>query len=387
MICIRGIKGDMDQMQRVGSNENLNILVYLNTRFPRQPKVTRKLLVERGSVTQFGPDEARDSGSSETLIEALRWAHTQFPSDQFALILWDHGSGSLNRLMGGCACGSCKVQHHLGDHTDDQRAVCYDFSTGNFLTDADLRHALEFTRKQLRGGKKIDIVAFDACLMADIEIAYTLEPSTDYMVASQEVVPGSGFGYDKALSRVSRQRMSSRELAKEFVYAYEREYKGRFDSYTMAAVDLSLCTALSQQISGLGHALNSLLHGQQGKPVHDAIAWATHPRHCTSFHSSDYVDLVQFCNNLYQKLYYIPIQGGTEKNSALYYINQIINQTKQYTLANVSGSVYPGVSGTSIYFAHRAIDSTYPGLIWSKELWWYHFLKSYVDMGKREMGE
>ena len=61
------------------------------------------------------------------------------------------------------------------------------------MTDSDLKHAFDILVNQYLGGKKVDIIAFDACLMADIEIAYALQPYANYQVSSQQMVPGPGY--------------------------------------------------------------------------------------------------------------------------------------------------------------------------------------------------
>ena len=81
----------------MGSNERINVLVYLSTHYAGHNKETKKLYVNKGSVTQYGPATARDSGSVETFKSALSWACTEFPSDHIAVVCWDHGSGPLNR--------------------------------------------------------------------------------------------------------------------------------------------------------------------------------------------------------------------------------------------------------------------------------------------------
>ncbi len=378
------VKGDIDQMQKIGSNANINILVYLNTRYPRQPKVTRKLVVQKGRTVQHGADERRDGGDVRTLMDALQWAHTNFPSDQFVLVLWDHGSGSLNRLLGGRGCATCKIKHKKHKSEED-RAICYDFSTGHVLTDADLRNGLEFARTNLRGGKKIDIVAFDACLMADIEVAFALAPHADYMVASQETIPGTGYGYDKALARVSKQRLSAHDLAKDMVYAYEREYRGRVSDYTLSAIDLGRLDFLTQHVSTLGRILSSMVFGASAKATHAALARATHPRHCINFYfdnNASYFDLGNFCQNLSNEMRNLTIEPSKDKSALLHELDQIRAGLRQYTIANVCGPKHRGACGTSIYFAHRAVDKTYPGLLWSKATWWNHFLEQYVKTGR-----
>ena len=50
---------------------------------------------------------------------------------------------------------------------------------------------------------KIDVIGFDACLMAMLETAYALRDSGSVMVASEELEPGDGWSYDNFLRRLS----------------------------------------------------------------------------------------------------------------------------------------------------------------------------------------
>ena len=46
-----------------------------------------------------------------------------------------------------------------------------------------------------------DLVGFDACLMASVEVAKIIEPHAKYMIASEEVEPGHGWHLDRLWSK------------------------------------------------------------------------------------------------------------------------------------------------------------------------------------------
>ena len=78
---------DLQEMMQAGSNANVNIIVYLTYQEDGKPKVTRKLYIEKGSMTQIGDSMVRDSGDVATFQEALQWACTDYPSDHIAVVL------------------------------------------------------------------------------------------------------------------------------------------------------------------------------------------------------------------------------------------------------------------------------------------------------------
>ena len=53
------------------------------------------------------------------------------------------------------------------------------------------------------GGVKFDWIGFDACLMANMETAIAVEPYADYLIASEETEPGTGWYYTNWLSQLA----------------------------------------------------------------------------------------------------------------------------------------------------------------------------------------
>ncbi len=89
-----------------------------------------------------------------------------YPAEQYDLILWNHGGGAFF-------------------------GYGFDETTNDSLTLDELDQA--FADSPFHDGNKLEFIGFDACLMANIETAHTLSPYANYMVASQESEPGSGW--------------------------------------------------------------------------------------------------------------------------------------------------------------------------------------------------
>ena len=56
---------DLEELMHAGSNQNVNVIVYVTLHEEGQPKQTRKLYVNKGSVTQIGESMMRDSGHDQ----------------------------------------------------------------------------------------------------------------------------------------------------------------------------------------------------------------------------------------------------------------------------------------------------------------------------------
>src|SRR5579863_8895256 len=147
---------DLQEMMKVGSSSYVNILVYLTIQQEGQQKETKKLYIEKDHIEQIGPVMMRDSGDISALAEALQWACLDYPSEHIVVDLWNHGDGVLNRS-----------KFH-------SKGICFDSDTRHYLTDRDCFNAFTWVKDMIRGGKKFDIITCDACLLASLEMAYTL---------------------------------------------------------------------------------------------------------------------------------------------------------------------------------------------------------------------
>jgi hypothetical protein len=351
---------DLKEMMQAGSNANVNIIVYLTLQEDGQQKQTKKLYVNNGSVTQIGETMVRDSGDVATFLEALQWAEVDYPSDHTAVVVWNHGSGPLNRARGILS----------------SKGVCYDFDTGHYLTDRDCLQAFSWIRDNLRGGKKYDIIAFDACLMASLEMAYTLASCADYMVASEETIPGNGYQYAYILNQFATQNFDPLSFARLMVSAYNQEYTGT-TNYTLSATDLNVLNPLIDNCNAVAQILTSQLKGKNGAAVKATIKKCITGASCLSFDQGIYIDLCQFYRNLLKNL----VGLNLSKTIASQFQRLLYNGIKMFSTiikANVTSKYYKLAGGLSIYFARYSIDPSYYGLYWTeKNPNWLNLLEAY----------
>src|SRR4051794_2753331 len=83
---------DLAEMRKVGSGEDLKVAVFVKRL--EQQAAHRILLGKDGKGEDrenLGHDV--DSGSPQTLLDFIRWAHAKAPADRYALVIWNHGSG------------------------------------------------------------------------------------------------------------------------------------------------------------------------------------------------------------------------------------------------------------------------------------------------------
>ena len=193
---------------------------------PEENRILR--LTETGYVAEkTGP--SRSMGDPSCLADFVNFAAEQAPSEHYALIFWDHGSGPV--------IGYGK-----------------DILFGNdALTLAEMQQAMEQT--PFREGRKLDWVGFDACLMASAELACVWAPYADYLAASQEVEPAMGWDYG-FLSRLGTcgpetllPDMAEAYLAACRAYYQQKDFDER--DTTLSVMDLSGAEALHEAVEAL----------------------------------------------------------------------------------------------------------------------------------------
>ena len=162
-------------------------------------------------------------GEEETLKDFLRFALENYRSERMGLIFWDHGGGSTG--------GVCF------DETRQYDSLSL-FEMEGALTDAWFLMDRPF-----------EFIGFDACLMSTLECANLLVPHARYMIASQEIEPGSGWNFRRFLAALDAEPgMSAEELGQEIVDSYFAGNSGvnYSDIITLSVIDLSRIDPLLQ---------------------------------------------------------------------------------------------------------------------------------------------
>ncbi len=204
---------DLNEMLYSELGGNVNVIVQTGGANEWQNSVIDASVLSRYQVTPDGlvlldTEKSASMASSDTLCDFIRYAANEFPADRYELILWNHGGGT----MGGYG---------------------YDQIYDEMLSLTGINDALT------NAGIKFDFVGFDACLMATVETAYMLGAHADYLIASEENVPGNGWYYTDWLSTLSsNSSIDTLSLGKEIINSYVESYNGSSEQITLSITDL-----------------------------------------------------------------------------------------------------------------------------------------------------
>lgn len=393
---------NLNQMERIGSNENINIFVHLDTRRPGHPKVTKHFIIEKGKRRQIGPDMCMDSGNPETLIYTVKLAVEHCPAEHYILDLWNHGTGPLEPMVRKAINPSYLFEYNettklielnrsisfmdyiteQNEYIEPTRGICFDDSTGNYLTNEKLKYALNVcTRDHIKN--KFAIIGCDACLMSMIEIASILKDFAHIMVASQEVELGTGWDYAHVLAPFIGGKPEKHQLASHIVQSYNKTYCHITHDYTQSAINLETLPLLEHNFSQVVQLLTVALKRQKNGSVKGAIKEARHEKNCTHFDEVTYIDLSHFYTNLIEKSQKFELLTPQESQEIKRNLQETLRNgcalISKMMIANTCGPNLKEAKGISIYFPQQYIHGSYRKCEFAQKTKWLEFLEIFLD--------
>lgn len=358
---------NIQQMMQAGSNEDRNIVIYLAE--TKQGKKYGKLLrVEKDSLVELATDDNIDSGSRDVCFSACQRAFNAHPARHNALIFWNHGAGALNMPF-----------------ADLFKGIAYDEGLDTYLTDVDVVSILHELSHTVFGGKKLDILGFDACLMAGIELQSVCAPYVNYYVAAEEVEEGPGWDYAGALSSITKDSTAT-DVVHQWVNAFAKLYDPLTERYTLSGVDLNATNQLAKNVDAVAQVLIKLLALQNNQEIISLLRSATHPNAITCFdkpEKPDYIDLHHLYANILEQIKYIAAQDSTrhlleQLRSLLLEGRRLIEES---VVANVVGKQHARAGGISIYWAQEKIHPSYSILAWTDRYpYWEQLMHAYLSL-------
>ena len=308
---------DLQEMLNATLGKNLRLVVFTggcsNWRNNQvSSRVNQVWQVENGRLNCL-IDNAGTSAmtSPDTLASFIQYCAKNFKANRYALILWDHGSGSVS-----------------GYGYDERNPRSGSMSL------AGLNQAFQ------NGGVKFDFIGFDTCLMGTVENAMMCSKYADYLIASEETEPGIGWYYTDWLtvwgSNTSMETLDiGKQICDDFVSKCATACRGQ--QTTLSLIDLAeLEHTIPSKLKTFSQSVTSLISEKQYKTVSNARNGS---REFGSSASVDMVDLTDLCNKL-----------NTQESAAL---AKVIQSAVKYNRTGNISSAY----GLSIYFPYKKMSN------------------------------
>ncbi len=340
---------DLEEMAAAGSTPNVHIVALFDT-YTADGGRARKIYVTGDGFTTLEDMGEQDMSDWHTLADFGVWAVQTYPARKRALILWNHGEGWSRR-----SASPDEDPLFKGFSNDDHGSSYEQIS----IAEGDYAQAL--TAITDAAGGKLDLVGFDACLMGTWEVAEATAPFADYLVASEETIPLSGWSYDDFLvPLVNDPDMTAEQLAVSIVDTYHDE---KTDNSTLSAIDLGQISGLTRMLSNLANTLMD----------HDDL-YADIEEIRDDTQNFSWMDTTRDIGDFAARLQNMPgapadlLQAG----------QSLLTQYGQTVVHSRNQNDYPGATGLRIYFpAHHSdfrVLYQSEGAVWSARSTWDEFL-------------
>lgn len=221
---------NIEQMKEAFPSNNSNKLIIFLDLPDKQSRI-----IEIGFNTLHTVREYENIHSTNPLQmrRVLTDIITLYPSLQYGLILWSHGSSWIPANA---------VTRSFGNDQGTQMDII------------DLADALPLT---------FEFILFDACLMGSVEVAYQLRHKGHYMISSSTETLFTGFPYDQITPELLSNTPDYTKIANSYFNFYQN-LSGIYQSATISVIDLS-------QMEILAQATHTLLDQNIPNPALDRI--------------------------------------------------------------------------------------------------------------------
>lgn len=227
---------DLEEMVQVELPENVNVVIQIGGAMEWQNEYMDSSKIQRWLYNSEGlqlleEQDTANMGDAQTLYEFLAFANENYPADKVAVTFWNHGGGSVN-----------------GAAFDE----IYDYDS---LDLSEMYQAFDAVWPADKENPALELVGFDTCLMATIDVAAVFQNFAKYLVGSEEVEPGNGWYYTGWLGALAKNPgMSGDSLGIAICNSYYEgcEEVGTEEQTTLSVTDLTKLTPLLEAYEAFG---------------------------------------------------------------------------------------------------------------------------------------
>ncbi|MBX3096817.1 MAG: hypothetical protein KF812_08145 [Fimbriimonadaceae bacterium] len=324
---------DLKELMKSGSTEDVELIVLFDRAEGhsrasiggiRNFTTTKWLRVQKDKLEELEDWGERDTGDAATLTEFMNKTAERFPANRYKLVMNDHGA----------AWQPCFYDE--GGSKDST------------LTMDEIRDSLaEFKSKN----QKLDILAFDACLMACLETSFTLSEVTKYIIASQEEIPLYGYEYTKSMAEwMESPRLSTQDMALRFARHTDEFFsKSPREDVRMEGADMTISVINTAEVSGLRNSIMSMAaHFEQASKDAEGLRKlkliiAQVGRFGGDDPRSEFgqVDI----GNIARLLKANPLDRDSERIA-----NDVLSRLQRSVLVSLNGPAHEGATGLSLFW-------------------------------------
>jgi hypothetical protein len=193
---------DLEEMKQGFSENGTNLIVFIDL-MDENPRLL-KIHPRKETVIKSYPE--MNSANPEVLKQVIEEIIKLYPTPEYGLILWSHGTSWL-------PAGS--TLRSFGQDSGKQMNII------------DLAKALPI---------RFGFILMDACLMGSVEVAYELKDKTDFIIASSTETIYTGFPYDKIIPELLKPEWDLKAVGQCY-FDYYNSLQGAYQSATLSLID------------------------------------------------------------------------------------------------------------------------------------------------------
>jgi hypothetical protein len=345
---------DLLELEEVVGDENTNIVVAIDR--SSDPNYSDGEVLGLGNFSDtkllnFGVDGIAiweesgelNMGASETLESFIALSLSEFPADNTALILWDHGAGWTG----------------MGPDESDGNDI---------LTLPEIRNAVIGGLSEV-GVNQFDLIGMDACLMATYEVAHAVNGLTRYFLASEELEPGHGWDYQVFATLLDQRAVQAADLGVALTNGFERQAK-EFET----SGDITLSLLDMAHFDDFTKSFRAILSDVTAAPEPTAPRMRTastkvpsYGSHPNPSYSTQHIDLASFVSDWF------------DWNPVL--LEQFESELDNLVAYKIAGPANERSTGLSIYFP---LEEAYAQASYFEDplhFQWASFLQEYLAAG------
>ncbi len=228
--------GDIGELMEVSLPENVKVVIETGGSSEWQNDLMdagklQRWVYDSEGLSLVDEQPSASMGEAQTLADFLQFAKDNYPAEKTAVVFWNHGGGSVS-----------------GVSFDE----LYDFDS---LTLDELYQAFTSVWEPSTDNPPLELVGFDTCLMATVDVAYTFSDLAHYLVASEETEPANGWYYSQWVGALAEDTsMNGEALGRAICDAYYAgcEEVGTQDNTTLSLTDLTKAGPLLEAYETFG---------------------------------------------------------------------------------------------------------------------------------------
>ena len=381
-----------DGAMEIESNRQL-VRQALHTVLERNFGIDYKPPVAPNVNSTFNPlsNRVEEPGAQTSLREFLRFCADKYPAKHYMLFMLGHGVVVGNDIF------------MLDEHATEQSLTLTEL--GQIIR--EFKHSVELE------DSVFELVSFHSCSVSALEVAYELQDTAKYMLASQGPAFVGSWPYRQILIRIfsaledKSKAPGMRDLMLEIYRSCMRnsaDYLLAGYSFQLTLCDLEKITKLHKEIEALAKALTAGLEKDLSRDFILLAHWKSQ-----SFFNEMYTDLYDFCFCLNNKIEDFKAVGRltrelTDIQTACdKLMNMLVKENPKkdhdpeieqiIVAADSLGPAYQYSRGLSVYFPWAEPSKDSPVLAQYQKYRfttdiptsWFSFLKAYFDKTKRDV--